>query len=166
MLSPDRKLNSQLITTGYVRRSSTQFYFCWNFLKHLDENIVHKKVLLRERKRHTDRRVARTRSAVPVGVPPAWNLTWTWEGGTPHLDLGRRYPHLDLGRKYPHLDLGRGYPPPGPGKEVPPPGPGKEVPPLGPRKGVPPTWTLEGGSPLPAPGKGYVNRQTPVKTVP
>ena len=41
-----------------------------------------KKVLLRERKRHTARRVASTRYTAPIGVPlPSWDLTWT--GGTP-----------------------------------------------------------------------------------
>ena len=38
------------------------------------------------------------------GTPPIQ----TWEGGTPHLDLGRGYPHLGKGRGYPHL--GKGYP--------------------------------------------------------
>ena len=43
--------------------------------------------------------------------------TWTWEGGTSHLDLGRVTPC-----PHPHLDLRRGYP-------------------------LSPTWTWEGGTP-------------------
>ena len=95
---------------------------------------LNKKVLLRERKRHTARRIASTCYAVPVGgTPPSWDLTWIGgyplprevppsQVGYPHLDLEKGTPCLDLGRGYPHLDLTRGYPPP-------PPGPGKGYPP-------------------------------------
>ena len=84
-----------------------------------------KKVLLRERKRHTDRGVSSTtRWGTPlprVGVPPTRSdggyLRWgTPRHGTPNQTwLG--YPHLDLaGVPPPHLDLA----------------------------GVPPTWTWLG----------------------
>ena len=88
----------------------------------------HKKVLLCERKRHTDRGVSSTLSFVlpggyPRQVPPGWgtSLSWpNWGGyprqappgwGTPHPDLTRGYPGWAspwLG--YPHPDLARGYP--------------------------------------------------------
>ena len=71
---------------------------CWvrtkifvNHFKSYQFNL-NKKVLLRERKRHTARRVASPRYAVPVGgtpPPPSWDLTWMGEvlhpagGGTP-----------------------------------------------------------------------------------
>ena len=143
-----------------------------------------KKGLLRERKRHTARRVAST------GYPTSWDLTWmgvpptpcpapvlgsdldrgdtcplswdlTWMGGTcptppPHI-LGS---DLDGGRAGTPLDLGRGCPTRrldlGRGTPFPPPGPGKGV------TLPPPTWTWEGGTPHP---HANVNRQTPVKTV-
>ena len=117
------------------------------FHKIWKEKWNHKRVLLRERKRHTVGRVSSTRYAGLVegtplsgiwpgrgycptwtwkGVPPAWAWegvtpprTWTWEGGNPHLDLGKGYPHLDLGR---------GTPPP--------------PPPSGPGKGVAPLWQM------------------------
>ena len=69
-----------------------------------------KKVLLRERKRHTARRVASTRYAVlvGVGVPTLGGgyLPW-WGGGVPTPGGGWG---TYLGR-YPHPDLSR-YPPP------------------------------------------------------
>ena len=134
-----------------------------------------KKVLQRERRRHTARRVASTRCAVPVEVPPILGPdldgvppSQVWMGYPPSrpgkrvlpcLDLGRRYPlpglgkgvptHLDLGRDTPHLDLER----------VPSPGPGRGYPLPGPWKGVPPISQM--GVPSP-----NVKRQTPVKTVP
>ena len=47
-------------------------------------NNKNKKILLRERKRHTARRVASTRYAVPVGGTPTWeDVPPIWEGGTP-----------------------------------------------------------------------------------
>ena len=76
---------------------------------------LNKKVLLRERKRHTARRVPSTRHAVPVGgdpillaggtppcwwgggTPTCWGSPSCWQGGTlgtPHFDLGRGTPQL------------------------------------------------------------------------
>ena len=72
------------------------------------KNRFNKKVLLRERKRHTARRVVTTPFVVLTGYPPppaGYPLPpgWTWQGTPP--------PRLDLA----------GYPPPaGPGR-VPPP---------------------------------------------
>ena len=60
----------------------------WNISKILrnvfEKNITNKKVLLRERKRHTARRVASTPSVVLPGYPPGGGTrTWVppW-GGT------------------------------------------------------------------------------------
>ena len=100
----------------------------------------HKKVLLRERKRHTDRRVASTRYADPAGGgggytpdghPPAEGIP---QVGAPLLGgYPRQEPHCRGGypRREPHcLDLGWGTPPPGPGWGTPPlPGPGMGYPP-------------------------------------
>ena len=57
-----------------------------------------KKVLLRERKRHTARHVASTRYAARVrGTPPSWDLTWMGVppfqvGGTPFSGGGTPFP--------------------------------------------------------------------------
>ena len=81
---------------------------------------LNKKVLLREHKRHTARRVVSTPSVVLTGYHPV--LTWqggTLPGGVPHL--GTSHPGLGgtllggtlLGGTlpgYPHPDLA-GYPP-------------------------------------------------------
>ena len=61
---------------------------------------ANKKVLLRERKRHTARRVASTRFA-DGGVPPIPGL----DGGGIPSSLGRGVPQVPS-----HPDLGRGYP--------------------------------------------------------
>ena len=66
---------------------------------------LNEKVLPRERKRHTDRRVASTCCAGLVGGGGVTPIL----GGTPHL--GRGYPCLDLGRRYPP-SAGWGTPPP------------------------------------------------------
>ena len=60
----------------------------------LGKILSNKKVLLRERKRHTARHIASTCYAAPVLC----------------LHLGMGYPP-DLERDTPHPDLGRGYPP-------------------------------------------------------
>ena len=81
---------------------------------HVDNNNGNKKVLLRERKRHTARRVAVASACYSGGwvlrVPPHLDLGW----GTPHLDLGwgNPPPHLDLRWGTPLPRLGTGYPPP------------------------------------------------------
>ena len=77
-----------------------------------------KKVLLRERKRHTARRVARARyAALMVGggrgstYPDLGFVGYPWVPSPPHPDLG---PHLDGGggiQATPHPDLGWWYPP-------------------------------------------------------
>ena len=81
------------------------------------KGYINKKVLLRERKRHTARCVA---SACYAALSP--DVGWrgypiqSWMGGTPYHEgwgppsAGWGTPCLDLGRGYPHLDLGRGYP--------------------------------------------------------
>ena len=70
----------------------------WSFSR--THRIDNKKVLLRERKRHTTRRVASTHYAVPDGVYPlSWDLTWT---PFPGLDGG--------GYPFPGLDRGGGTP--------------------------------------------------------
>ena len=57
------------------------------------KNYNNKKVLLRERKRHTDRRVASARYAVPVGggVPTLGGGVPTLVGGVPTLVGGGGY---------------------------------------------------------------------------
>ena len=86
------------------------------------KQIQNKKVLLRERKRHTARRVAVASACYSgregtTGTPP----TWTWDGVPPL---------------------------PGPGMEYPPTQTWGGVPPLpGPGMGYPPTWTWDGVPP-------------------
>ena len=115
-----------------------------------------KKVLLRERKRHTTRHISSTPYSVPYrGIPHPWlggTPSWvppilTWPGGTPSLDGGVGYPIL-------------GYPPLfWPGQEVPHPwAGGREYPILGyPHLGVPspPSWP----DPPPHPGMGHPPRR-------
>ena len=107
------------------------FFLC--FLKEGDDKvgivpgsytkiILNKKVLLRECKRHTARRIASTRCGGWVVPPGGGYPIPRW--GTPHLGRGTPiswmgYPHLDLGWGTPHLDLGWGTPPPGPGMGYP-----------------------------------------------
>ena len=81
--------------------------------------LLNKKVLLRERKRHTARHVASTPSVVLTGVNPIPGPDP--DGGTPSLGvpLSRSrwgYPHLDLAGVdggVPHPWWRRGYPPSG-----------------------------------------------------
>ena len=121
-------------------------------------NIVNKTVLLRERKRHTDRGVTSTGGGGGGGTPaegstPAGRVPQPGgypsrgvlqPGGTParvppHLDLGWGTPHLELDGVPPHLDLGWGTLPSGPGMGYP---PHLEL------DGVPPpTWTWDGVPP-------------------
>ena len=124
------------------------------FLKHLTVRCRpkmsnnNKKVLLRERKRHTARRVASARYAALMGgvprVPPH------------HPDLARVPPTPGMGYLPPSRPV-RGTPPhprPGMGYPTPSSRPGWGTP--------PPTQTWDGVPPPPT----NVNRQTPVKTVP
>ena len=86
-------------------------------------NIYNKKVLLRERKRHTTRRVVSTPSVVLTGyppgrVPPCPDLAGggsCWGGypipGYPHPNLARGVPYWGYPTWVPpHPDLTRGYP--------------------------------------------------------
>ena len=80
---------------------------------------LNKKVLLRERKRYTARRVVSTPSVVLTGYPPHPDLA-RGEGGTlPWYSLAG-YPPAGPGRVPPLLDLARYPPPAGPGR-IPPP---------------------------------------------
>ena len=123
-----------------------------------------KKVLLRERKRHTARRVASTHYAVPVGgtSPLSWDLTWTVGYLLPRPGWGRRVPHPrsgygGRGTPFPGLDggyplprsgwrdtpfLGQGTPPSRPGRGTPPPLGRMGYPPVG-GMGVPPPQLVE-----------------------
>ena len=100
-----------------------------------------KKVLLRERKRHTARCLAVASACYSgggtMGTPP----TWTWDGVPPS----------------PLPGPGMGYPPTQTWDGVPPlPGPGMGYPPyLDLRWGTPPTQTWDGIPPLPRPEMGY-----------
>ena len=72
---------------------------------------VNKKVLLRDRKRHTARRVASTRSAVVSG----WGVGVWWGGGYPTLDWGYGGPvQGDIPKSCP----GQWYPPSSAGTRV------------------------------------------------
>ena len=109
-----------------------------------------KKVLLRERKRHTDHGVSSTTrgEVLPLsGYPPARSDRGegTWGGLSP----GRGYPPARSNGGY--LRWGT------PGKGV---SPWQKVPP---GRGTPPGWTWLGYPPLPGPGRGTplgVDRQT------
>ena len=77
------------------------------------------RVLLRERKRHTARRVASTPCVVLSGGTPSLGTTQSWPGqGVPHPRT-RGCPHPRIGGWYPGVppspDLDRGYPIPGQG---------------------------------------------------
>ena len=134
---------------------------------------MYKKVLLRERKRHTARHIASTCYAVLVGIPPppSWDLTWmggvppsqVQAGGTPYQVQVGALPRSRWGGGTPFagLDAGgtpsqvqvRGVPLPRSGQGVPPSQvQGVPLPRAG--WGVPhpadrgyPTWTWEGGTP-------------------
>ena len=122
--------------------------------------INNKKVLLRERKRHTARCVANTRYVVVTGYPPRGGT----RSGTPPRGVSGQVPP------------GSGYPPGGVPSQVPPGGVPGQVPPRG-GPGTPqgypvryPPGGTRSGTP---PGEGTrtpppppVDRQTPVKTVP
>ena len=104
----------------------------------------YKKVLLRERKRHTARRVVSTPSVVltppswPGGVP-CWGVPYlgTLQQGTPYP--GRGVPYLGTPwQGTPHPDLARGYP-----TLVP---PWQGTPQLD-LAGYPPGWTWQGTPP-------------------
>ena len=87
--------------------------------------LLHKKVLLRERKRHTARRVESTPSVVLTGYPPVL----TWLGGT-----------------LPWYPPPAGYPP---GRVHPPEQdtPQQGTPPGWTWQGTPPSWTWQGNPP-------------------
>ena len=132
------------------------------------KTIINKKVLLRERKRHTARHVVNTPFCCPNWVPSPV-LTWLGGGGYPTwvpAPPGSRVPPL-AGYPPGRVPLPAGYPLPGPGGGVPPcqgsplagyplagyptPGPGR-VPPQGtPWQGIPPDRVppLAGYSPGP-----------------
>ena len=128
----------------------------------MNKLTFNEKVLLRERKKHTARRVASARyAAVSWGGYPIqfWMggypiQSWmggypiqTWDGVPPPCQLDGVSPCLDLGWSTPHqLD---GVTPPGPQIGYP-----HQL------DGVPPHLDLGWGTPW------NVNRQTPVKTVP
>ena len=101
--------------------------------------LENKKVLLRERKRHSTHCVAvasacYSRGGVPRIPPQTWDGVppWTWDGVTPSTWTWDGVP--------PYLDLGWGTPLPGP------------------EMGYPPYLDLGWGTPLPGPGMGYQPR--------
>ena len=120
--------------------------------------IINKKVLLRERKRHTARRVTSTPSAVLTrgGTPSQVQIQ---TGGTPSQVQVQTvgYPHpLDGG--YPHPALDVGYPLPGQGRYLHPALDGGDVGTPHPMMGVPP--------PRPVMGKVIVSLCVSVHTHP
>ena len=120
--------------------------------------FLNNKVLLRERKRHTARRVASTRHAVPVGVPPSPCPDLDRGGGVPHpADWGRGYPFLVMEGGTPPIltwDLDRGVPHPA-DRGVP------QVPPIQTRDGGTPHPHLGWSTPCPHLGWGNPPPSTP-----
>ena len=118
--------------------------------------LFNEKVLLRERNRHTARRVASTPSVVltregggypipAVGIPHLGYRHPDLARGVPHPCHGGTPPHLDLTGEPPHQSgPGQGIPLPSrPGWGTPPPlqsGPGQGTPYLD-LAGLPPIWT-------------------------
>ena len=123
----------QFCSFNKIQNLSSRYFNHFNYLVNVNLN---KKVLMRERKRHTARHVASTPYVVLTGYPPCPDLAggvptwvppqqgtppgWTWQG-IPPLDLagyppppGRvPHPRLDLaGYPLPQLVLA-GYPPTG-----------------------------------------------------
>ena len=131
--------------------------------------MKNKKVLLRERKRHTARRVASThyaalsnpdlvRGGYPIQtelgwgtLPPEMGYPLAWDGVPPPLEMGNPRP----GMGYPPRP-GMGYPPklgwgtpPDLGQGIPLPRPGMGYPPTQTWDGVPPYLDLRWGTPYP-----------------
>ena len=95
------------------------------FLPFYSKNIKNKKVLLRERKKHTANHIA---SACYAALSPDW-------GGVPHLRSRWRVSHPRSGWGYPIPGPGRGYP--------------SQV-----QVGITPSQ-VQVGYPIPGPGWGY-----------
>ena len=89
-----------------VRRQRT--YFLTPLL--FSSIIVNKKVLQRERKRHTARRVAVASACYSGGGTTGNNPPWTWDGVPPLPRPGMGYPLPGPGMVYPP-HLGWGTPP-------------------------------------------------------
>ena len=149
------------------------------------DNSDHKKVLLRERKRHTARRVVSTPSVVLPGYPPPSRVP-------PHPDLAGgypvRYPPGGYPVRYPPGGVPSQVPPRGgtqsgtpPGgypvryplgvpSQVPPRGVPGQVPPGGTRSGTPPggtqSGTPQGGTWSGAPPGGYLTGYPPARVPP
>ena len=127
-----------LLTFSYLLSSCG--YCCMSHRK-LFENIslnllANKKVLLRERKRHTVRRVVTTPSVVLTGYPPIL----TWLGGVPYLGTPPAgYPR----QGYPRQGTPLGRVPPSPQQGT----PWQGIP----RQGTPPGCTWQGTPPVSAP---------------
>ena len=102
---------SVLILTTTVKITECQ----WKWTSLITGN---KKVLLREGKMHTARRVASTRYPVPVGLPPILtsDLTWMgvppswWQGVSPSQVRTGGFPSSSPDGGVPHLRSGWGYP--------------------------------------------------------
>ena len=127
----------------WQQRWRFRFRSAWVWLK--KELMNNKKVLLRERKRHTARRVVNTPSVVLTGYPPAG-----YPPARVHLPPRQGTPHQGTARQD---TPGQGTPPPRvPPSRVPPqPGYPPGYPParVPPRPGYPP-WQ---GTPPPGPGR-------------
>ena len=155
-----------------IKISGCQFYNkVFNFI-FIIFNQLNKKVLLRERKKHTARRVASTRHTLTVWVPPCPDLDGE---GYPILVMGGEVPQVppiltwDLDGGYsmpgycPHQQDGvpplpiqtwHGKPPSSAGWGTPPsPDLGWGTPPSRPGMGYSPIWTWDGIPPRP--GMGY-----------
>ena len=107
------KLHERLATPQLLSLESMLEWASMNFKnKRMNFYEEYKKVLLRERKRHTARRVVSTPSIVLTGYPPGRVPPLSWPGeGVPYLDTPRQ-----------------GTPPAAPGRVPPPAAPGR-VPP-------------------------------------
>ena len=133
------------------------------------KNFSNKKVILRERKRHTARRIASTHCAALSNPDLVGGYPVPGQGGTPSR-AGQGVPHPRY-RGYPIQTWSGGTPgtpPTGMGYPLQPemgyPRPGMGYPLPRPRMGCPPIWTWDGvppyldlgwGTPLPRPEMGY-----------
>ena len=161
-------MSLQIVTTNQNKTEEVFNLILFSSLI-LTKAKLYKKVLLRERMRHTARRLASTCYVVPLGgTPPPPSRSQVRTGG------GRGYPLPDPGEGYPlpRSRLG-GHPFPGPDGGTSFPGPGGvgvSNPADGgtPVMGVPPVQTWEGGTPPPTwTWEGYLPPQSrPGKGVP
>ena len=129
LVSAARKHPKELMGQKYIK-SMWNIYCVSKYRNPSGSNISNKKVLLRERKRHTARRVVNTPSVVLSGYPPWPDPGGYPVGGLPYL--GTPLPDLAGGVTLPGYPPARVPPPAEPGRVPPPAGPGRVPPPAAP----------------------------------